>query len=142
MRTGSPLPKSSSRRPRSPRGGHSPPRKRARSSHARERISQIVLPTFEEGDELEDEGVQIDDQSDSDDDDTLQGEQETVTGTVPVNVLKLILIISNYKKLVMFGVYCRCILLFVGNQKPTNSTLTVFSFQLHDKMFIGTAVPE
>ena len=137
MRTGSPLPKSSSCRPRSPRGGHSPPRKRARSSHARERISQIVLPTFEEGDELEDEGVQIDDQSDSDDDDTLQGEQETVTGTAPVNVLNLILIISNYKKPVMFdmfGVYCRCVLSFVGNQKPTNSTLTkcsVFKYMIN-----------
>ena len=82
MRTESSLPKSSSRRPRSPWGGHSPPRKKARSSHASERVSQIVLPIFEEGDELEDEGVQIDDQSDSDEDDTLEGEQEPVTGSI------------------------------------------------------------
>ena len=96
MRTRSPLPASSSRRPRSPRRGHSPPRKRARNSLASERVSQLVLPIFEEGDEVEDEGVQIDDQSDSDDD-TLQEEQEPVTGTAPFNVLNLILMISNFQ---------------------------------------------
>ena len=114
MRTGSPLPKSSSRQPRSPWRGHSPPRKRVRSSHASERVSQIVLPIFEEGDELEDEGVQIDDQSDSDDDDTLQGEQEPVTGTAPFNVFEFdtnyfSFPVTNKKPVTfdMFGVYCR-----------------------------------
>ena len=77
MRVGSPIPKSSSRSRRSPWSGRTPQQKRARRSSSRGRASQIVLPTFEEGDELEEESIQIDDQRGSDDD-TLQKDQETV----------------------------------------------------------------
>ena len=63
VRAGSPIPGASLRH-RSPMGDGSPPRKKPRGAHTGSgRISHIVLPTYEEGDEEEDESPVIDEES-------------------------------------------------------------------------------
>lgn len=97
MRRGSPIPKNVAPRPRSPLGEISSPSKRARRS----RVSQIVLPTFEEGDELEEESLDIDDESDQDgEDNALESEQEAV-----INIL-LSRICSVYFQFVQYLLLC------------------------------------